>query len=316
MIGKRAHLPILARIYLLLGSLVGQTTAQAQASLEGLTFKDALQACIEATGSGDLQSAADLFQSLEQTFGAEDEYLKEEVQRRIMPLKGLAELGAGQFQRAADTLDKLNASYPEALQQNAALLYGWVRAHKGTGNNTKARAALDQYIQRVDGSLEAHLARLEKVGLFFAEDMLEEGLSELDTFSKSTAPDSLKMQGQLKAVQAHLNQGQMDQATDRMLSTSWSITTMPELAQLAFSALRGGEYLMASGKYQAALRLFQLVPPKSQLVRLQREKLEDLKLRILSGRRRALLVTNRHQQQYLALARQSASLSLESRYRR
>ena len=93
-----------------------------QTELEGLTFKDALQACIEAAGSGDLQTAASLFQSLELTFGAEDEYLEGEVQRRILPLKGLAELGAGQFEQAADTLDSLEASYPQALEQNAALL--------------------------------------------------------------------------------------------------------------------------------------------------------------------------------------------------
>lgn len=142
--------------------------------------------------------------------------------------------------------------------------------------------------------------------------MLEEGLAELDAFSNSSAPDSLKMQGQLKAIQAHLNAGQMDQATARMLNNTWSITTMPELAQLAFSALRCGEYSMATGRYQAALKLFQLVPPKSQLVRLKKEKLDDLKLRILSGRRRALLATNRHQQQYLGRLEQQLTQQLEA----
>ncbi len=284
----------------------------AQTELEGLTFKEALQACIEAVGSGDLQSAASLFHLLEVTFGAEDEYLTEEVQRRILPLKGLAELGAGQFQQAADTLDSLEESYPQALQQNAALLYGWARAHKGAGNNSKAREALDRYMVQVGGKLEAFLAQLERADLFFADGMLEEGLTEIDGFSNSHAPDSLKMQGHLKAVQAHLNEGQLDQATARILNNAWSVSTMPELAQLAFSALRCGEHSMAAGRYRTALKLFHLVPPKSQLVRLQQEKLDDLKLRILSGRRRALLATNRHQQQYLGRLQQQLTQQLDA----
>ena len=39
-------------------------------------------------------------------------------------------------------------------------------------------------------------------------------------------------------LQARINAGQMAKATQRMLDTTWSITTMPELAQLAFSALQ------------------------------------------------------------------------------
>ncbi len=131
---------------MLLGLILWSPCIRAQPSLEDLTFKDALQACIEAIGSGDLQTAADLFQSLEQTFGSEDEYLAEEAQKRILPMKGLAELGAGRFLQAADTLDKLRDSHPQALQQNAALLYSWAQAHKGAGNNARAREALNSYI--------------------------------------------------------------------------------------------------------------------------------------------------------------------------
>lgn len=312
MTGIRAQNPIFTGMCILFGWLMWLPNTHGQTELEGLTFKDALQVSIEAAGSGDLQTAASLFQSLELTFGAEDEYLEEEVQRRILPLKGLAELGAGQFQRAADTLDSLEDSYPQALEQNAPLLYGWARAHKGAGSNSNARDALDRYMNQVAGTTEAFLANLEKADLFFADDMLEEGLAELDAFSNSSAPHSLKMQGQLKAIHAHLNEGQMDQAAARMLNNTWSITTMPELAQLAFSALSCGEYSMSAGRYQAALKLFQLVPPKSQLVRLQKEKLDDLKLRILSGRRRALLATNRHQQQYLSRLEQQLTQQLEA----
>ena len=292
--------------------ILGSSISRAQSSLEGLTFKDALQACIEAVGSGDLQTAADLFGSLELTFGSEEEYQATEVQQRILPLRGSAELGAGQHQRAADTLDNLWAAYPQTLQQNAALLYGWTRAHKGTQNYAQARQALDLYIARVAGTVEAYLAILEKADLLFVEGLIEEGLAEMDAFSSSGAPDSLKMQGQLKAVQASLDQGSTQQATQRMLNTPWSVTTMPELAQLTFSALQCGEYAMVTGRYHDALKLFQLVPPKSQLIRLQAEKLEDLKLRILSGRRRALLATNRHQQQYLARLQQQLQQQLDA----
>lgn len=292
--------------------LMWTTVANAQTTLEGLTFKDCLQACIEAIGSGDLQTAADLFQSLEQTFGAESEYQAEEAQIRILPLKGLAELGAGRFQQATNTLDQLAEAHPETIQSNPSLLYGWARAHKGAGNPAEARRALDFYIRRVAGSLEAQLAILEKAELFFVEGLLEDGIAVVDTFANSEAPDSLKMQGQLKAIQSSLDQGQWEQATSRMLDTKWFITTMPELAQLAFSALRCGENAIGRGLYAEALKLFQLVPPKSQLVRLQEEKLADLEQRILSGRRRALLATNRHQQQYLSRLQQQLQQQLDA----
>jgi hypothetical protein len=120
------------------------------------------------------------------------------------------------------------------------------------------------------------------------------------------------MQGQSKAIQASLDNGRLEEATHRMLNTHWSVTSMPELAQLTFSALRCGEFAMSQANYKNALSLFHLVPPKPQLLHLQREKLQELGNRILSGRQRAMLTTNRHQQAYLSNLQQKLSQQLQA----
>jgi tetratricopeptide (TPR) repeat protein len=285
---------------------------EAQPSLEGLTFKDALNACTQAISTGDLAAAADLFQSLEATFGSEEEYRDEDVQRRLLPLKGLAELGAERYSQAANSLQSLYDEFPQVVLKQASLLYGLAQAHRGAGNSGQAREILEVYVTQFPNSIEASMAFLERADLFFQEQLIEEGLAALDQFYDSNAPNSLKMQGQLKAIQACLDDGQLDAALTRMLETSWSISTMPELAQLAFSALRCGEYAMSQLNYADALKLFQLVPPKSQLLRLQREKLYDLSHHILSGRQRALLSTNRHQQGYLTTLERQLTGQLHS----
>ncbi|MCZ6673873.1 MAG: tetratricopeptide repeat protein [Verrucomicrobia bacterium] len=295
-------------MYLWFGILI----AEGQASMEGLTFKDALIACIQAVSSGDLETAAELFSTLETTFGDEEEYQSNEAQSKLLPLKGLSELGAGRYVEAALTLDRLHSAFPQTLQNNPSLLYGLAQAQRGAGNLEKAREVLTLYVNRFSGTVEAGLAFLERADLFFQDNLIEEGLTALDKFYESNAPGSLKMQGQLKAIQACLDNSRLDGALQRMLETRWSVTTMPELAQLAFSALRCGEFAMTQGNYSEALRLFQMVPPKSQLIRLQQEKLNELSNRILSGRRRALLSSNRHQQTYLTNMQRQLTQQLQA----
>jgi tetratricopeptide (TPR) repeat protein len=283
----------------LLGLGIVQSEVRAQQSLEGLTFQDALNVCIEAVSSGDLELATGAFQNLEKTFGNEEEYLQDLVQKRILPLKGLAELGAGKFVEASQTLEKLQISFPQIFQNNAALLYGLAQAHRGAGELGKARDVLLLYVSLYSGTLEAGLALLERADLFFLENRVEDGLEAIDLFVASSAPESLKMQGNLKAVQACLAENRFEEAIARMLKANWSITTMPELANLAFSALSCGEHAMTVGDYPTALTLFQLVPPKAQLLRLQRSKLDELSKRLSSNSGRSLTARNRHQHTYL-----------------
>ena len=152
---------------LILGLMDGKSEAYGQTKLDGLTFKDALNACVQAISSGDLGTAADLFQSLENTFGSEDEYHAAEAQSRILPLKGLAELGAGRYAVAAHTLESLQEAFPQILQSNASLLYGLAQAYRGSDKLEKAREMLALYISKFPGTAEASLAFLKKADLFF-----------------------------------------------------------------------------------------------------------------------------------------------------
>ena len=275
-----------------------KTGAKAQESLDGLTFRDALRMCLLAAGEGDLEKAAALFESLEEIFGNEAEYLEEEIQRHVLPVKGMAELAAGKSQEAIDTLERARRQFPSLFKEKPPLLYSLAQAYKQNLNLEKARKALDAYLQQVAGTLEAGFAYLERADLHFQEGLLDEGLEGLGQLYRSALPRSLKLQGQLKAVEACLQNGRKDQATELILQTDWSVSTMPELAQLTFSALRTAEHALAEQRIGDALKLFQLVPPKKVLVQVQRERTEELKQSLSSRRARRTVRNDTHGQQY------------------
>ena len=282
-------------ILLLAGIKAG---TKAQESLDGLTFRDALGMCLLAAGEGDLEKAAALFESLEEIFGNEAEYLEEEIQRHVLPVKGMAELAAGKSPEAIDTLERARRQFPSLFKEKPSLLYSLAQAYKQNLNLEKARKALDAYLQQVAGTLEAGFAYLERADLHFQEGLLDEGLEGLGQLYRSALPRSLKLQGQLKAVEACLQNGRKDQATGLILQTDWSVSTMPELAQLTFSALRTAEHALAEQRIGDALRLFQLVPPKKVLVQVQRERIEELKQSLSSRRARRTVRNDTHGQQY------------------
>lgn len=283
---------------LLLAGITAGT--KAQESLDGMTFRDALRLCLLAAGEGELEKAAVLFESLEQIFGQEAEYLEEDIQRHVLPVKGMAELAAGKAPEAIDTLERVRRQFPSLVREKPSLLYSLAQAHKQNGNPEKARRALDEYLGHVAGTVEAGFAYLERADLYFQEGLLDEGLEGLGQLYRSTLPRSLKLQGQLKAVEACLQNDRKDQATGLILQTDWSVSTMPELAQLTFSALRTAEYALAERRIGDALKLFRLVPPKKVLVRVQREKIEELKQSLTTRRAGGTLRNATHRQQYFA----------------
>lgn len=286
-------------LLLFMGLFALEKETTGQGTFEGLIFRDAYELCLQAVNSGDLDRAAAAFQQLELTFGSEEEYRSEEAQRKILPLQGLSELGAGQHFEAAQTLEDFRTAFPDVIRRNASLLYGLAQAYRGSGNLSSAREVLLVYVSEFAGTTEAGLAFLERADLFFIENQVDDGLSSLDEFLRSQAPDSLKAQGRLKAVQACLQDNRLSEAKARMLASRWTVTTMPELAQLAFSALRCGEFSMQEGDYKSALSLFQLIPPRAQLIRMQTEKLDELTLRLNTLSRGTVTSRKRHQVTYL-----------------
>lgn len=288
------------RLFILLILLfAGLRAGAAQESLDGLTFRDALRMCLLAAGEGDLDKAAVLFDSLEQIFGSEAEYLEEDIQRHVLPVKGMAELAAGKAPEAIATLERARRRFPSLFKEKPSLIYSLAQAYKGNRNLEKAVKALDDYLQHVSGTLEAGFAYLERADLYFQGGLLDEGLEGLEQLYLSTLPRSLKMQGQLKAVEACLRNGRRDQATELILATDWSVSTMPELAQLTFSALRTAEHALAERRIGVALKLFQLVPPKKVLVKVQRERIDELKEGLAYRRARRMGMDDTHRLQYL-----------------
>ena len=296
-------------LLLLAGVKVG---AEAQESLDGMTFRDALSKCLLVAGEGDMENAAVLFGRLEQIFGNEAEYLAEEVQRQALPVKGLAELAAGNPGQAIDTLERARRQFPSLFVEKPSLIYSLAQAYKGNGKLEEARRALGDYLRQGPGALEAGFAYLERADLYFQEGFLDEGLEGLGQLYRSTLPRSVKMQGQLKAVEACLKNDRKDRATALILETDWSVSAMPELAQLAFAALRTAEHALADRRVEVALKLFQLVPPKKILIEAQRERIEALRQGLAFDRARRSGRERAHRQQYLTQMQQRLEQQLQA----
>ncbi len=269
----------------------------AQDSTAGLTFKDALEQCFSAVNRAELAEAATLFEQLESTFGREDEYLAAQVQQKILPIRGLAELGSENYFAAINSLETFRQQFPEQFISNKTLIYSLAQCHKRLKQNENARELLLLYIENYPNTTETALAMLEYSDLLILDAKLDEALAALANFYQSDAPASLKSQGQLKAIQACLNNGQLNTALALMLETNWSVNTMPELAQLTFAALQLADYAMSKKKFPDALKLYRLVPPRETLISLQQSRIDGLSLTV--ERNRQNTETNAsHRQQY------------------
>ena len=87
------------------------------------------------------------------------------------------------------------------------------------------------------------------------------------------------MQARLRSLQHALDRHDTIFAKDILLSTPWKISTMPELALLAFSALEVGDRLLESEQSADAVRCYRFIPPKDTLVILQKQRLNELQSR-------------------------------------
>lgn len=238
-----------------------------------------LQRGAAAFASGDYARAAAAFADVEKHYGAEREWREGTLPRRLLPLRGFAELRAGLTGDATESLARFLELFPDDLKQRGFVLYALAIALRQSGRPDEALARFEAYEEENPGTAQAALARFQRAEILFARDRSDEALELLRALAKAAPSETLRTQARLRALQKAVALQRDALAAELLFDSPWSVTTMPEIAVLAFAAMELGDRLMAAGRATEALRAYRLVLPKERLVAAQRERLQELQAR-------------------------------------
>ncbi len=253
-------------LFLLPLCLVGQ---------EGMTLRDSLRQGLVFFSENNHAGAAAVFRSMEEQFSREPEYPP--VREQILPIRAYAHLMIGESAEAVRLFQEYLQMEPKDTRQLAFVLFSLAQAQQTEG---QLRAAIDTYqrfMETAPGTPEAEISALRQAELYFECGEAEEGMARLMAFSggEGTSP-TLRTQARLRAVQKAQEQGDVPQLRQLLLDEPWRVDQMPELAILAFAALRAGDDFLQAREYGDAIRAYRLVPPRSLLIRIQQERLDTV----------------------------------------
>ncbi len=252
--------------------LYASKEAAASASLPVL-----LQRGVEAFANGDFQQAAQVFSQMEEDYKNEKAWHKNLLQRKILPLKGYAELKAGFAQDAVKSLNTFLEKFPDEIEQRGEILYSLGLALRHSDRPEEALNRLEEFENENSETVKAQFSKIQRAEILFTLKRSSEGLDLLMSLIEGSAPESLRNQARLRALQQTLSLNLTSAAATILLEKPWGITTMPEIAVLSFSAMELGHQFLTEGNYTQAIRCFRLVLPREILIRTQTERLEHLK---------------------------------------
>lgn len=235
-----------------------------------------LQRGAQAFAAGDYATAAAAFAQVEHDYGAEPEWQTGRLPQRLLPLRGFAELRAGQPDDAAESLAAFLEKFPDDAGQRGFVLYALALALRATGRLEEAAGRFAAYENEHAGTAQAALARFQRAEIAFARDQVDEALALLQSLGTEAPTESLRVQARLRALQKAVELNRDALARDLLFHEPWSIHTMPEIGVLAFAAMELGDRLMAAGEAAAALRAYRFVPPRQVLLDAQQARIAEL----------------------------------------
>lgn len=264
---SRAILPL---VLLLLAFQAVKTQAQ--------TLQEQVDQAVGAFTSGDYANSYWIFESIELDYGQEPEFLDPDFQKTILPVRGYAAMMAERptdalvFFRALLTEHQINPGLRAFVLYNSAIALSQMNAH------AKAAEIFRNFRIAFPGGNEAHLALLQEADLL-AEIQDTAGANQLlDDFYKSDAPETLRMQGRLRALQLASDTGDSERVNELLFNTEWKSEDMPDIAVLSFAALQAGDLLLENNMHNKAIRAYRLCLPRKVLIEKQRERLAETKL--------------------------------------
>lgn len=247
------------------------------------TLQESIQGAVAAFSAGDYTEAHLRFESLESDFGREPEFQDPEVQRVLLPVRGFSALAAGEHQAALEGFKKFLKDFTAVDEARAFVRYSLGLVYLAMEDREAAVGALESFVEEFPALPEAELATLQRIRLLFDLGRLEEGWGLSEGFYQGDASPTLRIQGRLLALERKVAEGRTDGSLELLMGTDWGATSMPELAALAFAALRTGDELMAQDRPADALEVYRMVPPYQRLLHDQTELVERAR-REIDGR--------------------------------
>ncbi len=245
--------------------------------LEDKTLHSLLSISSQALARGDYAYASEIYDALERDFGEDAEYSGDNFQRVILPIRGYTQLMSGRPEDAIDTINVFHKKFPHPDRTWGFTFFTLGRAHEKANKLQGAMAIYRQFEQMYSGKTEVAFAILRRAEILFRLENQVESIQLLNTFYTSDAAYTLRIQARLRALQHCLTIEDIEAAKLILFNTEWSISAMPELAVLSFSALHMGDLLLAANDHKSALRCYRLTLPKTILVEAQEKRLREIR---------------------------------------
>lgn len=286
-------------IGLLVASLCGQTV---------LTLQEQVEQAITAFGEGDYAQCHWQFEAMELDYGNESEFLSNNFQRMVLPVRGYAALMADRPTEALVFFEVLLNHYTPGRRLLAFVLYNRAIAQSQTQAHVAAAQSFNQFQRAFPETNEAALALLQEADLRFKIGETQEAENLLDTFYASNASKTLRMQARLRALQIAGETGSTDRAREILFETDWNVSAMPDIAVLSFAALEIGDLLLETGHYNEAVRAYRLTLPHKNLIEKQRERLWDVEAKIFKNTLFTSKIWQSHYRQLIARLKRQLDL--------
>ena len=238
------------------------------------TLQQQLEQAITSFGSGDYASSYWQFENMELDYGTEPEFLARSFQQTILPVRGYAALMADRPTDALIYFGELLSQYQPHPGLQAFALYNAAIAQSQTHALAAAAQTFHNFQLTFPGSNEAALALLQEADLRYEIGDVATATALLDAFYESEAPETLRMQARLRALQIAGETDSTNRAREILFESDWNVAAMPDIAVLSFAALDAGDLLLNAGHYSEAVRAYRLTLPRKVLIDKQRERLQ------------------------------------------
>jgi TolA-binding protein len=284
-------------------------------SMAANTLQQQLNLAISSFGEGDYAASYWHFEGMELDYGQEPAFLQRPFQQTILPVRAYAALMADRPTDALIYFGELLSHYQPRPGVRAFALYNAAIAQSQTQAIAAAAQTFRTFQLTFPNSKEAALARLQEADLRVEIGETEQAAALLDALYVSDAPETLRMQARLRALQIASETDSTEHTCALLFDTEWKVDAMPDIAVLSFAALDAGDLLLQQGHYNAAVRAYRLTLPHATLLQKQRERLHALQQSIAEQAPFASSIWKSHSQQLVArLTRQLEQLETMDDY--
>ncbi|MGJ8654116.1 MAG: tetratricopeptide repeat protein [Opitutaceae bacterium] len=264
------------------------------------TLQEQLDQAVAAFGEGNYSSTYWQLEAMELDYGQEPEYLNRTFQSALLPVRGYAALLAERPTDALVYFSELLSQYNPRPGVRAFALYNAAIAQSQTNSLAAAAQTFNTFQKTFPNSNEAALALLQEADLRAEIGDHAEAMDLLNRFYDSKAPQTLRMQARLRALQLAGSIGDSEQTQHILFETDWNIAAMPDIAVLSFAALDAGDLLLNNGLYKEAIRAYRLTLPRNILIEKQSERLEATKRALEEQAMFASSIWKSHSRQLIA----------------